>query len=44
MRSNWDRSDHENLIQSGDWKSEKGAADPLNWYVGIAVNKKGKFY
>lgn len=45
MRSNLDGSEHEILIQTGDWKNEEEAADQLNWCVGISVDRRGgKFY
>jgi hypothetical protein len=45
MRSNLDGSQHEILIQVGDFNNQKDAEDQLNWCVGITVNRKeGKFY
>lgn len=45
LRSNLDGSEYETLIQTGDWKNDKDAADQSNWCVGISVNQKeGKFY
>lgn len=45
MRSNLDGSQHETLVQTGDFKNEKDAADQMKWCVGISVNRKeGKFY
>jgi sugar lactone lactonase YvrE len=45
MRSNLDGSEHETLVQTGNWQNEKDASNQLNWCVGISVNnKEGKFY
>jgi len=45
MRSSLDGSQHEILIQTGDWNNDKDAADQMKWCVGISINKKeGKFY
>lgn len=45
MRSNLDGSEHETLIQTGDWENENDAVDQLKWCVGISVNNtQGKFY
>lgn len=45
MRCNLDGSEHEVIIQNGDFNNEKDAADQMNWPVGISINKKdGKFY
>ncbi|KAH0341628.1 NAD(P)-binding protein, partial [Aureobasidium melanogenum] len=40
-RSNLDGSEHEILVQTGDWETEKDkVADQRNWPVGITVSKK----
>jgi hypothetical protein len=45
MRCNLDGSEHETVIQTGDWKNEKDSTNQLNWCVGISVNhKEKKFY
>ncbi|KAF4629810.1 hypothetical protein G7Y89_g8334 [Cudoniella acicularis] len=45
MRSNLDGSEHEVIIQIGDWEKKEDAENQLNWPVGISINKKeGKFY
>lgn len=43
MRSNLDGSDHETLVQTGDWQSEPDKAKVQhNWPVGITVSRKLK--
>ena len=44
MRSNFDDSDREILIQTSDWKNKKDAAGLLNWCVGVSVNYKEEDY
>lgn len=45
MRCNFDGSERETIIQSGDWKNPEEGKNQLNWCVGIAINnKEGKFY
>ncbi|TAQ85330.1 hypothetical protein B7494_g6338 [Chlorociboria aeruginascens] len=45
MRSNLDGSNHETLVQTGDWQNKADAANQMNWCVGISVNTTdGKFY
>lgn len=44
-RCNFDGSDHEIIIQTGDFNSPMDVADQTNWCVGIAVDPaRGKFY
>lgn len=45
MRANLDGSEHEILIQTGDFNKKEDAEDQTNWCVGISVNRKeGTFY
>ncbi len=45
MRCNFDGSEHEILVQNGEWNNKEDAENQLNWPVGITVNQKeGKFY
>lgn len=45
MRCNLDGSEHEVLIQTGDWHDEASMQDQTKWCVGIAVSpKENKFY
>jgi len=45
MRCNLDGSQHETLVERGDWQNEDDMNDMTNWCVGIAVDpKNGKFY
>ncbi|TEY77512.1 hypothetical protein BOTCAL_0054g00170 [Botryotinia calthae] len=44
MRCNFDGSEHETIIQTGDWENPEDAKDQLKWCVGISINnKEGKF-
>jgi hypothetical protein len=45
MRCNFDGSDLETLVQTGDWKNEEHKSDQTRWCVGITVSPRtGKFY
>ncbi|WZH49998.1 Alcohol dehydrogenase [Fusarium acuminatum] len=45
MRSNFDGSDLEVLVQTGDYKNEQHKSDPTRWCVGVTVSPStGKFY
>jgi hypothetical protein len=45
MRCNLDGSEHEILVQTGDFKNDADASDQLKWPVGISINNaEGKFY
>ncbi|KAL2069532.1 hypothetical protein VTL71DRAFT_14211 [Oculimacula yallundae] len=45
MRANLDGSQHETIVQTGDWQKEEDQKNQLNWTVGISINQKeGKFY
>lgn len=44
-RVNVDGSDHEILVQTGDWRNEAKRRDQTLWCVGLAISHKtGKFY
>jgi len=40
MRCNLDGSEHETLVQTGDWRNAAEKADACRWCVGIAVSQK----
>ncbi|CAJ0543515.1 Ff.00g037900.m01.CDS01 [Fusarium sp. VM40] len=45
MRSNFDGSDLEVLVQTGDYQNEQHKSDPTRWCVGVTVSPStGKFY
>ncbi|SPJ78912.1 related to 3-hydroxybutyryl-CoA dehydrogenase [Fusarium torulosum] len=45
MRSNFDGSDLEILVQTGDYQNEQQKSDPTRWCVGVTVSPStGKFY
>ncbi|KAH8654946.1 3-hydroxyacyl-CoA dehydrogenase-like protein [Tricladium varicosporioides] len=45
MRCNLDGSQHETIVQTGDFKKKEDAEDQLKWCVGISIDRKGgKFY
>lgn len=45
MRSNFDGSDLETIVVTGNWQDEDDAADQTKWCVGINVSAStGKFY
>ncbi|KAF9772474.1 hypothetical protein IL306_009819 [Fusarium sp. DS 682] len=45
MRCNFDGSELEVLIQTGDWQDEEHMLDPTRWCVGVTVSPStGKFY
>ncbi|KAM0354840.1 hypothetical protein ACHAPU_000668 [Fusarium lateritium] len=45
MRSNFDGSDREVLVQTGDYQDEQQRSDPTRWCVGITVSPStGKLY
>ncbi|KAF1732284.1 3-hydroxybutyryl-CoA dehydrogenase [Beauveria bassiana] len=45
FRCNYDGSELENLVKTGDWQNDEHAADQTRWCVGIAVSPAtGKFY
>ncbi|KAH6665568.1 3-hydroxyacyl-CoA dehydrogenase-like protein [Halenospora varia] len=45
MRCNLDGSEHETIVQAGDWRKKEDAEDQLKWCVGISIDRKGeKFY
>lgn len=45
FRSNFDGSELETLVETGDWENEEHAADQTRWCVGISVSPAtGKFY
>ncbi|MCJ1400021.1 hypothetical protein MMC11_003224 [Xylographa trunciseda] len=44
MRCNLDGSALETLVQTGDWRDEKVAADQTNWPVGITVDPGKKVF
>ncbi|MCJ1318258.1 hypothetical protein MMC15_003586 [Xylographa vitiligo] len=44
MRCDLDGSALETLVQAGDWRDEKVAADQTNWPVGIAVDPANKVF
>ncbi|KAF4333251.1 alcohol dehydrogenase [Fusarium beomiforme] len=45
LRCNFDGSELETLIQTGDWQDEQHTSDPTRWCVGITVSPStGKFY
>lgn len=45
MRCNFDGSEHETIIQTGDWQDAEDGNDQLKWCVGVSINQaEGKFY